>query len=139
MAENKQTVIQSFLPYPHRVPLFKDDGKPMLGADGNQMVIRIPALRESPKNILVTTEDVLLKLMGDKSFSDFEKMGMKEGVKILEEIPTSYWSAQEQVAAVMARESMAKAEAEKLQALADAKDAEIAELKNRLAGFGAQA
>ncbi len=133
-----QTVIQSFLNYPHRVPLFKEDGKPYLGPDGNKITLRIPPLSESPKNLLVTTPEFSLALHRDTTFMNFVKVGMAGGVKILEGIPENYWSAQEQVAAIMAKEAVAKEEAAKMKALADTKDKEIEELKAKLKAFGSK-
>jgi hypothetical protein len=134
----KQIVIQSFYPYPHRVELRDEDGKARIGGDGLPVVVTIPPLKKSPKNILITTEEVYADLQRDKSFLNFVAQGNKGGFVILKDVPSSYWDAQQQVAQIRAEIDSKEEALRTSNALNEELQNKIKALEDQVKSFGGE-
>lgn len=98
--------------------------------------ITIPARDKHPANVLqLDPEDFDYLKKTYKLFGSFLDRGIN---RVLDEIPSNYLSAAAQVANARSEVADVQARLDETKALAEAKDAEIAELKKKLEGYGAK-
>jgi hypothetical protein len=133
MANKKQVVIQSFVT--HRVTAnFRDEDGNAVRVGGVPKTVTVPALQESPKNILILTPDDFEAIR--KDLDAYITLGQRKGMVIRDDIPSGFWDPSQRVADADAKRQMAEQQLLGAQSRIAELEAEIDSLKDKLREYG---